>query len=325
MSWTRSEVGELYALAESGALSAEQLRRAQAAGPLAPSPAQWLAAADRLFAFAGALLLAAGLIFFFAWNWDALHRFAKLGIAFAALAGCVGVALPAAPFGTAWRAALFGACLATGALLALVGQIYQTGADVWELFAAWAALMLPFALLSRSAACWALWLVVANAALARALSASAFFRFVGVLEDPGGVALVAAFNLTLLAFFEAFGTALLAGARRDVHRLAALGAIAPLAVGACIGWWEARFLPLAGAYVAAAGLGAWVYRALRRDVPMLALVAFSAIAVAGAGLVRILPERESFLSLNLVALFVIVASGFAAVWLMRLLREEQQA
>ena len=65
--------------------------------------------------------------------------------------------------------------MATGAVLALVGQTYQTGADVWELFAAWAALMLPFAWLSRSTASWVLWLGVANLALMRALSQSVWW------------------------------------------------------------------------------------------------------------------------------------------------------
>ena len=44
-----------------------------------------------------------------------------------------------------------------GALLALLGQIYQTGADTWELFAWWALLLLPWALAGASQALWLLW------------------------------------------------------------------------------------------------------------------------------------------------------------------------
>ena len=39
--------------------------------------------------------------------------------------------------------------LLTGALLALSGQVYQTGADTFELFAWWAVLILPWVLVSR--------------------------------------------------------------------------------------------------------------------------------------------------------------------------------
>ena len=48
--------------------------------------------------------------------------------------------------GRAGKAALLAASLFVGALLALIGQIYQTGADTFEMFAAWAALILPWVL-----------------------------------------------------------------------------------------------------------------------------------------------------------------------------------
>ena len=46
----------------------------------------------------------------------------------------------------AGKAALLAAALLTGGLLALIGQTYQTGADTFELFATWAALILPWVL-----------------------------------------------------------------------------------------------------------------------------------------------------------------------------------
>ena len=57
------------------------------------------------------------------------------------------------------------AVLFTGALLALFGQTYQTGADLHELFFTWAALALPFALAAVSGAVWALWWCVLNVGL----------------------------------------------------------------------------------------------------------------------------------------------------------------
>jgi hypothetical protein len=139
-SWSLAEIGGLLGWAESGALTSEELGRAGAQAPLAPSPAHWRHAADRLLAFAGILLLATGLVFFFAYNWDDLHRYAKLGLAWSAMAACGVAALFVQPGSIAYRAALLGvAAVATGVLLALIGQTYQTGADLWELFAAWLA------------------------------------------------------------------------------------------------------------------------------------------------------------------------------------------
>ncbi len=52
------------------------------------------------------------------------------------------------------RTALLAAGFLFGALFAVFGQIYQTGADSWELFRAWALILLPLALLSRQGGLW---------------------------------------------------------------------------------------------------------------------------------------------------------------------------
>ena len=52
----------------------------------------------------------------------------------------------------------------SGALLALVGQIYQTGADTWQLFALWFVLILPWFAFSPNVFIAALAAVVANTA-----------------------------------------------------------------------------------------------------------------------------------------------------------------
>jgi len=318
MGWSMYEVGSMLKLAETRQLAPDQLARAGMRAPLGPAREAWLAAFDRLSAFAGALLLGAAVVFFFAYNWSELDRFARLGIAVTAVAGCVGVAIFSRPFSTTYRAALLGACIATGALLALIGQTYQTGADIWELFAAWAALMLPFALLARSSASWALWLVVANAALLRALSESTWFSFAGALFDPHSLFMVAGLNLVVLLVFEAVGARLLVVVRRHVHRLAAAGTLAPLAFGAIVGWWDEEFLPTTGAFALAACAAVWVYHRPRRDLPVVALALFSSIAVLSSALVRHLPGDADFLAINLVALFVIGSSTFAALWIKRL-------
>jgi len=108
----------------------------------------------------------AGVVFFFAYNWNDLSDIAKFAIVESALviaaAGAWLVGLDRA-FG---QVLLIAASVLTGVLLAVIGQVYQTGADAFELVAAWALLILPWAFVSRSAVHWLLWLAVAETALA---------------------------------------------------------------------------------------------------------------------------------------------------------------
>ena len=116
---------------------------------------------ERALALCAALLIGAGLIFWVAANWQEQSRQFKYHLLQSA------VVLPA--LFALWRPArlpgLLLSTLALGGLLAFVGQTYQTGADPWQLFAAWAALSLIWALLGRHDALWCLWLLIAGTAL----------------------------------------------------------------------------------------------------------------------------------------------------------------
>lgn len=321
MSWTVQQLGQLLKLAEAGGLSDAELRRVAEHAPLKPRREDWLRAADRLLTFGGALLLGVAVVFFFAYNWADLHRFAKLGLALAALAACCTAAWFSPLFGTVYRAALLGACVTTGALLALVGQTYQTGADVWELFLAWALLMWPFVLLSRSSASWGLWLLVANAALLRMLAQSAWPAFPAGLYAAGPLLLVAALNLVVLLGFEWLAPRLLVNPQRHLQRLASAGVLGPLVTGGMVGWWEGEFFVVTLAFLATAAVATWTYYRLRRDLVILSLALFASIAFLTAALVRILPDELGFLLANLVAAFVIAGSALAAGWVVRLYRQ----
>ena len=110
---------------------------------------------------AGALV-AFGLVCWIAANWSGLHRFTKLELVAGALL------LSAAGAAVLSRLRVPGLLLgvmATGGLLALLGQTYPSGADAWQLFAWWAVLAVSFALAARSDAVWSLWSIVATAAI----------------------------------------------------------------------------------------------------------------------------------------------------------------
>ncbi len=116
----------------------------------------------RFIAISAAALVAFGAICWIAANWSAFHRLTKLEMAGGLLAVS---ALTAIVFARARAPALLVATGAVGALFALIGQTYPSGADAWQLFALWAALALPFAFAARHDAVWSLWVLVVGAAI----------------------------------------------------------------------------------------------------------------------------------------------------------------
>jgi len=299
--------------------------------PEVAAEAQWGRLGNWLLAFLGAGFLAAALIFFFAYNWAEMHRFAKFGIGLAALATAAGFAIFGrhTGVGVRRRAALFATTLCTGALLALIGQTYQTGADLWELFAVWALLATPFALLSRSVETWALWLAIANTALYLRLGTA--WAFVSGSASPArplfwGIA----FNVVCLLLAERFARAPHFTPARALPRLAALVALGGLCTGACIGLFSpeeyVHFVPL---YIAAAALTLTLYRHTRFDSVMLGIGGTSVIVFGTLVLAKLVDAPRGHTPIELLGLlcggFLIVSSGLLTAWLIKLHRERHAA
>ncbi|WP_225869875.1 DUF2157 domain-containing protein [Glaciimonas sp. PCH181] len=139
-------------------------RALQLSGDL-PTSADWKRFLTTVFLFSGALFLVAGVIFFFAFNWQALPRIAK----FSLLQGVLIIAALLARHFTLdtlkGQVALLAAMLLCGALLAYFGQTYQTGADPYQLFVTWSILIFPWVLVSRLNTAWCLWLGLLNLGL----------------------------------------------------------------------------------------------------------------------------------------------------------------
>ena len=120
----------------------------------------WHAWAQNLLLMLGATLVLAGVVFFFAYNWQAMGRFLKFGVIQAAIVACILVSLRFRDHALSGNIMLMAACMLTGVLLAVFGQTYQTGADAYELFFAWALLITGWVAVSQFAACWFLWLIL---------------------------------------------------------------------------------------------------------------------------------------------------------------------
>ncbi|WP_238946177.1 DUF2157 domain-containing protein [Vandammella animalimorsus] len=291
-----------------------------------PSARSWRAFLTRLCLLSGALLLGAGLVFFFAFNWQALGRFGQLGLAASALLLAGGGTLATRPGSLAWRTGCLLVCIAIGALLALIGQKYQTGADMWQLFASWAALMLPVVLLARSGACWLLWLAVLDLALLRWLEIEPTAGPLRLLLNHWSSQHAHIYALALLN-----GLALLAmglrprwftAQRRRWFDLAlAAAALAPLTA---IGLIAPVQLQHALLFLLGAGL-AWYWYALQRpDAAALAMVYIAMLVVAcyWSFAVHFMPGDMLML---LLALPLLAASSLAARHVLRVWRAAQPA
>ena len=309
-------IQSLYA---AGLLSAEA--RNAAIGMLRP-PLAWWRWVSRMSLFLGAAFVLAGIVFFFAYNWAKMGAMLKFGlIEFLLIASVLGV----------WylgverilgKVVLMGAGVLVGALLAVYGQTYQTGADAFELFAAWSVLILGWVIVSRFAAMWLMWLILVN------VSVILYWEQVLI---PNGTATFASKCVSLGLINSAALAAREFAVRRGLRWLAGkwfgwviLGAgltyFSIPTVALIVDEHHRRFACALAAFLLAGGLGTayWFYRYRSADLFALTLCALSVCVVVltliGRVLFEIVPETPAFLLFALVVLGVVSAAAF---WLRR--------
>ncbi|WP_166836850.1 DUF2157 domain-containing protein [Rheinheimera pleomorphica] len=313
-----SQADQLLKWTEQQQLNRQQLQQATQRLALQPASADWLRQANRLLLFSATVLLGCALIFFFAYNWPLMPYLGKLALAGAAVLLSGIVAVLSSHNGLARRAALFVCSIVSGALLALIGQTYQTGADIWQLFTAWAALITPLVLLSKSRGSYLLWFVLLELALWRYLdSQSGFWLF----DSARQLQLFTLANAVLLLFCEFALPRLGVVKHKPLLWLATLALLLPLTIGGIIGVWESRYQLNLLCYLLLATALTWWFWRLQRDVLIVALLLFSGIAVSTAVLAQVLDSADSFFLVNLLAMYVIGSSAGAAIWLKKLLQE----
>jgi uncharacterized membrane protein len=145
----------LHALAAAGVLDRAELDESLRVAGLRPTPESWSAYRYWYALILGVVLLAAGVVFFVAANWSALPGLVRMGIVGGAMvvATLIGGYLGDTLAGRA--TSLLGGLL-FGPLLAVYGQVYQTGADAWQLFAMWTLVLTAYGVLVRFEGTWVL-------------------------------------------------------------------------------------------------------------------------------------------------------------------------
>ena len=312
---TRAALEALYGVRLLGARA-----RREAVGLVRP-PRMWWAWADRIVLFLGVTLLLAGIVFFFAWNWAAMAPWLKFSLIGGALLACI---IGAGCMGferITGRVTLLAASVLVGVFLAVHGQVYQTGADAFELFLAWAVLILGWVVLARFAALWVVWLTLVNTGV--------FLYWDQVMVQDSCYFFPAA-PFTILAVVN--GLALLAreaGHGRGVdwlqdlwHRYLILAAVltwltTPVVVmitdfdEACIWTWVSAVL-----WAATLPAAVWFHRTRTRDLLSLTLLAASACVVVlsllGRGLSEVVGEKVFLLIMGFLILGVV---SLAVFWL----------
>jgi uncharacterized membrane protein len=318
----------IFEWAERGAIS--DARAALELAGVLPGAREWRSFLDRLLIWSAAVALAAAAVFFVAYNWNELGRFAKFGLAQVLVLAAVLGYWRLGPDSIAGKAALLAGSIFLGALLALFGQVYQTGADTWELFANWAALILPWVLVGRFAGLWMLWIAIINVAI------HLYYRVF-----PGTFGLFFHRDAELWTLFV-FDTAALAAWELAARRIAWLdgrwaprllafasgGLVTALMLEAIFGPWGSRSAER-GSVAPLLAHAAWIlaaYAVYRRRIPDLFVLAggcLSVIVVVTSFLARQLfqgrgDEAASFL---LIAVSVIAMAAAAGWWLKELARE----
>lgn len=318
-----ASAARLRQLAAAGLLAPAELERALALAGHLPSRRAWARFGAVALLVAGAALCLAGLFFFFAYNWAELHRFAKFALIQVALLGAAGYAL--------WRGlgrldaqvALFAACALVGALLAVFGQVYQTGADAYTLFFFWAILIAVPTLLAGNAPLWMLLVILLNLSLLLAWE-----QRIDALWELRDDALFV-LGATVLVAWELGRSRGVAWMRSPWYGRALLALAAWWGVVVLLDAINSRWITLPGELpiwpvpVLALALAALAVRQYLRsapDLPALSLLALSAIVIITAQVAQLI-SWDSALSFLFLGGLVLAQVAGATLLLLRAARE----
>ncbi len=305
-----------------GHIPPDKVQTALDIADITPNQRQWRQFLDKLLLANGGGLFLFGVVFFFAFNWQAITRFHK----FAMIEALVLASLWAYSH---WfnrpsaKVFIMAASVFVGVLLAFFGQTYQTGADTWQLFATWAMLISPWVFLAQLGALWLLWLVLIN--LSIVLYHQVFHGLFGVIFSSEAMQLsLFIFNTLALVCWE------LAAKRYEWLQGRNEARLLAIASAFSITWLmlQAIFshhpyaVEIVFAYPVWLMLAYWVYRRRIADLFMLALSSLTLIIITTAFIAKHFMHSDGAAFFSL-AIWVIALSSVFIHWLHNIAKEGQ--
>ena len=265
----------------------------------------WNGFLNLLFISLGVGFTVSGIIFFFAYNWSDLHKFAKMGL----IEGLIIMTTCAVLFSklnlNVKNILLTGTSVLVGVLIAVFGQIYQTGANAYDFFLGWTLFISLWVVISNYAPLWLVFLTLVNAT---------FILYSLQVASDWSEVFVFGF-LFLLNSLVLVSIHLLSKIRSDIKvpswftSTLGLAAIVFSTIGIIIGIFDkhqSSFLVLLLLSILAYGLGL-TYSINTKSGFYLSIIPFSVIIIISALLVRISDGATMFF---VVSLFIIVSVTF---------------
>ncbi|MGW9684542.1 DUF2157 domain-containing protein [Flagellimonas sp. 2504JD1-5] len=264
----------------------------------------------------GASFITFGILFFFAYNWEDLHKFVKIGLIEGLVVALTLVVLFSKLSNFTKNILLAAASILVGVLLAVFGQIYQTGANAYDLFLSWTLLITLWVIVSNFAPMWLLYIVLIN---------TTFILYTEqVVHDwtSGFVfTLFFSINLLLLLIFvigSRFGVKV--HSPKWLQGLLLVFVVVLGTMGFIIGIFEgpsASFTSLYPLVLLFFGLGIW-YGLKHQQIIYMSLIPFGAIIIISSYLIKLSDGAAMFLT---VGLFIVVSISLLIMALLKLQRK----
>ena len=312
----------LVELIEQGRIPADKINDALKITKVLPDSLAWRTFIDQLLMWIGGLAIAFSVMFFIAFNWDDLGRFAKFSLVQFGIAAALLFYLRHDTSKASAKVSLLAATILVGVLLALYGQTYQTGTDPWQLFFNWALLVLPWVLIGRFSALWVVWLVLINVSIVLYQQTFHSVLWMVVDQEIDLILLLFAFNTVTLIIWELATTRFNWLAERWPPRILAIASgtcITVLAIYSIIdNHGNYYFLWL----ISMAGL-LYIYLKVLRDLFMIAGFCTSGITVTVVFLAYNILGNANEGGFLLLALLTISMGAGSAIWLRNLHKEWQ--